>query len=148
MRASLLYKEPGCKNLVLRMPAMYEVKNSKICTFWTFWPVIHPINHLFQIRQKAFLPNAPLFKKVLDRFWKDGIIRQLSTKISRSAVFASCIAGILKLHVIRSQGPEVDTISLSYAMDQMWCPSHTQRSPGGLLNWNSRLLTWITTDFS
>ncbi len=27
---------------------MYEVKNSKICNFWTFWPVIQLINHLFQ----------------------------------------------------------------------------------------------------
>ncbi len=44
---------------------MYEVKNSKICNFWTFWPVIQ-------------------------------LIKELSTKISRSAVFASCIAGILK----------------------------------------------------
>ncbi len=63
----------------LRIPAMYEVKNSKICNFWTFWPVIQLMNHLFQIRQKA----------------KSGIITELSTKISRSAVFASCIAGIL-----------------------------------------------------
>ncbi len=31
------------------------------------------------------------------RFWKDGIITELSTKISRSAVFASCIAGILNI---------------------------------------------------
>ena len=23
---------------------MYEAKNSKICNFWTFWPVIQPIN--------------------------------------------------------------------------------------------------------
>ncbi len=50
---------------------MYEVKNSKICNFWTFWPVIQLINHLY------------------------GIITKLSTKISRSAVFASCIARIL-----------------------------------------------------
>ena len=32
----------------LRIPAMYEVKNSKICNFWMFWPVIQLINHLFQ----------------------------------------------------------------------------------------------------
>ncbi len=64
---------------------MYEVKNSKICNFWTFWPVLQLINHLCQIRQKV-----PV------RFWKDGIITELSTKISRSAVFASCIARILK----------------------------------------------------
>ncbi len=44
----------------LRIPAMYEVKNSKICNFWTFWPVIQLINHLFQIRQKAFLKKLPL----------------------------------------------------------------------------------------
>ncbi len=58
---------------------MYKVKNSKICNFWTFWPVIQLINHLFLVR-----------------FWKDGIITELWTKISRSAVFASCIARILK----------------------------------------------------
>ncbi len=26
---------------------MYEAKNSKICNFWTFWPVIQLVNHLF-----------------------------------------------------------------------------------------------------
>ncbi len=31
----------------LRIPAMYEVINSKICNFWTFWPVIQLIHHLF-----------------------------------------------------------------------------------------------------
>ncbi len=51
--------------------AMYEAKNSKICNFWTFWPVIQLI--------------------------PDGIITELSIKISRSAVFASCIARILKI---------------------------------------------------
>ena len=35
-------------NIFLRIPAMYEVKNSKIYNFWTFWPVIQLINHLFQ----------------------------------------------------------------------------------------------------
>ncbi len=51
----------------LRIPAMYEVKNSPICNFWTFWPVIQ-------------LKNAcPILK------------RWLSTKISRSAAFALCI---------------------------------------------------------
>ncbi len=38
----------------LRIRAMHEAKNSKICNFWTFWPV----NHLFKIRQKAFLLNS------------------------------------------------------------------------------------------
>ncbi len=56
---------------------MYEAKNSKICNFWTFWPVIQLINDLFKIRQK------------------DGIITELSTKISRSAVFAPCMARVL-----------------------------------------------------
>ena len=55
---------------VLRIPAMYEVKNRKICNFWTFWPVIQLI-------------------------WCEcGIITEFSTKISRSAVFAACIAGL------------------------------------------------------
>ena len=61
---------------------MYEVKNSKICKFWTFCPVIQLINHLFQIRQKAVVVYL-------------GMITELSTKISRRAVFASCIARIL-----------------------------------------------------
>ena len=32
----------------LRILAMYEAKKkpSKSCNFWTFWPVIQPINHL------------------------------------------------------------------------------------------------------
>ena len=42
----------------LRILAMYEAKNNKICEFWTFWAVIQLINHLFNSRQKAFLPNA------------------------------------------------------------------------------------------
>ncbi len=44
--------------------------------------------------------------KVLVRFWKDGTITELSTKISRSAVFASCIDKIpnevLKSDLIRN----------------------------------------------
>ncbi len=44
----------------------------------------------------TFYNSRPLFKKVLVRFGKDGIITELSTKISRSAVFASCTARILK----------------------------------------------------
>ncbi len=49
----------------LRICAMYEKKNSKICNFWTFWPAIQ-------------------------------VITELSTKISKNAVFAWCIARILK----------------------------------------------------
>ena len=37
----------------------YDAKLTEICNFWTFWPVIKLINHLFQIRQKTFLPKAP-----------------------------------------------------------------------------------------
>ncbi len=58
---------------------MCETKNSKICNFWTFWPVIQLINHLFKMRQK------------------DCIITELSAKISRRAGFSSCIARILNI---------------------------------------------------
>ena len=44
--------------LTLRILASYEAKIAKICNFWTFWPVVQLIEHLFKIRQKAFLPNA------------------------------------------------------------------------------------------
>ncbi len=60
---------------------MYEAKNSKICNFWTFWPVIQLKKHLFKIRQKAFFPNAPSYhnranlwmfvRQLLCRFWVD-----------------------------------------------------------------------------
>ncbi len=69
---------------MLRIRAMHEAKNSKICNFWTFWPVIQLINLPKQLLWGTSL--APLF------FWVD-----LSTKISRSAVFASCIARILNV---------------------------------------------------
>ena len=42
----------------LRILASYEAKIAKICNFLAFWPVIHLIDHLFKIRQKAFLANA------------------------------------------------------------------------------------------
>ena len=35
------------KRARLWIPAMYEVKNSKICNFWMFWPVIQLINGIF-----------------------------------------------------------------------------------------------------
>ena len=35
--------------LPLRIPDSYDAKIAKICNFWTFWPVIQPINHLFNI---------------------------------------------------------------------------------------------------
>ena len=34
---------------------MYEAKNSKICNFWTFLPVIQLINHLSQICKWSFI---------------------------------------------------------------------------------------------
>ena len=45
--------------MVLRIPDSYDAKIAIICNFWTFWPVIQLINHLFKIRQKTFLSNAP-----------------------------------------------------------------------------------------
>ncbi len=46
-------------SLHLRIPDSYDAKIAKIGNFWKFWPVIQLINHLFKIRQKAFLTNAP-----------------------------------------------------------------------------------------
>ncbi len=46
-------------NLGLRLPHRNDAKIAKICNLWTFWLVIQLINHLFKIRQKAFLPNDP-----------------------------------------------------------------------------------------
>ena len=36
-----------------------DARIAKICNLWTFWLVIQLMNHLFKIRHKAFLPNAP-----------------------------------------------------------------------------------------
>ncbi len=66
----------------LRILAMYEAENSKICKLWTFWPVIQLINHLFKIRQKwSFIS------------WITG---QIVQKLEILPFFASCIASILK----------------------------------------------------
>ena len=56
----------------LRIPDSYDAKITKICNFWTFWHVIQLISHLFKMRQKAFLPNAP--------FWKDGLLAESQSK--------------------------------------------------------------------
>ena len=40
-----------CNDLKV-IPDSYGAKRTKICNLW---PVIQPINHLFKIRQKAFL---------------------------------------------------------------------------------------------
>ena len=44
-------KQNWIQNCILRIRAMYEVKNSKICNFWMFWPVIQLIFHLFQSKR-------------------------------------------------------------------------------------------------
>ncbi len=36
----------------LRILAMYEAKNSKICNFWTFWPVIQLIKKMVLSRAR------------------------------------------------------------------------------------------------
>ncbi len=38
----------------LRLPHRNDANITKICNLWTFWPVIQPINNLFEICQKAF----------------------------------------------------------------------------------------------
>ncbi len=39
----------------LRLLDTYASKIAKICDLKTFWPLIQLINHLFKIRQKAFI---------------------------------------------------------------------------------------------
>ncbi len=41
----------------LRLPYRNDAEIAKFCNLWTFWPVILLINHLFKIRQKAFLSD-------------------------------------------------------------------------------------------
>ncbi len=39
----------------LRIPDSYDAKIAKICYLGTLWPVIQLKDHIFEIRQKAFL---------------------------------------------------------------------------------------------
>ena len=57
--------------LLLRLPHRNDAKIAKICNFWTVWPVIQLINHLFKIEQKAFLPNT-----IFVGFQKDGLLAE------------------------------------------------------------------------
>ncbi len=45
--------------IILRIPDSYDAKIAKICYLRTLWLVIQLKDHIFEIRQKAFLPNAP-----------------------------------------------------------------------------------------
>ena len=54
------------KNTKLRLPDSYEAKIAKIGNFWTFWPVIQLIYHLFKIQKRAFLPTLLRWKKCSD----------------------------------------------------------------------------------
>ncbi len=49
---------PPVVALRILVPDSDDAKIAKICSFWRSWPVFKLINHLFKIRQKAFLPNA------------------------------------------------------------------------------------------
>ena len=72
-------RNPIVKALViLRILARYEVKIAKICNFWTFWPVLQLINHLFKIRQKALITGLNV------------------QKMQNFAIFASYLASIVK----------------------------------------------------
>ena len=65
---TIVFLNCRCKNafnISLRICAMYEAKNSKICNFWTFWPVIQLINHLFKIRQNCSKKCSSDFKKMV-----------------------------------------------------------------------------------
>ena len=42
----------------LRMPDSYDAKIAKICYLWTLCPEIQLKDHIFEIRQKAFLPKG------------------------------------------------------------------------------------------
>ena len=43
---------------LLRLPHRNDAKIAEFYNFCIFWPVIQQISHLFEFRQKAFLPNA------------------------------------------------------------------------------------------
>ncbi len=46
--------------------AMHEAKTAKISNFWTFWPVIHIIDHLLTSRHTPFCPIVHRCKKCCD----------------------------------------------------------------------------------
>ena len=65
---------------ILRLLHRNDAKIAKICNFWTLWPVIQPINHLFKIRQKALEHWA---KRFFVGFWKDCLLAKLQARTSR-----------------------------------------------------------------
>ncbi len=50
----------------LRIPDSYDAKIAKIVNFWTFWPVIQLIYHLFKIKKSTFLSTLLRWKKCSD----------------------------------------------------------------------------------
>ncbi len=85
----------------LRILASNEAKLAEICNFWTLWPVIQLMHHLFKIQQKGFLPrqwhsNAAFFtsmdhwaKRLFVRFWKGGLLDELQARMQIFAIFGS-----------------------------------------------------------
>ncbi len=59
LKSLVKIKATEAEKIFLRIADSYHAKIAKICNFWTSWPVFQLIYHLFKIRQKAFLPNAP-----------------------------------------------------------------------------------------
>ncbi len=86
--------------MTLRVLARYDAKIAKICNFWTFWPVIQLINHLFKIRKKPSLPFFWIFKRWhINISWISGKNLQ---KLQIFAVFAPYLASILNLYTAKN----------------------------------------------
>ena len=65
-------------------------KNSKNLLFLDILAVIQLKSHIFEIRQKAFLPNAPWNigqNGLFVRFWKYGLLTELQARTTRNCRF-------------------------------------------------------------
>ena len=64
----------------LRILACCKAKIAKICNFWTYWPGIQLINHLFKIRQKVtalFTSKEHWTKGLFVGYWIYGLLAEL-----------------------------------------------------------------------
>ncbi len=76
---------------LLRIPDSYDAKIAKICNFWTFWPVIQLINHLFKCYFKnvtaLFTSMEHWAKGLFVWFWIEGLLAELQVRMSRDCRF-------------------------------------------------------------
>ncbi len=92
-------------NYILRIPDSYDAKIVRICNFWTFWPVIQLINHLFKIwLQKChctFYIYGALGKRDFCRILNRGLISWITgqnfQRLEIFTILASQLSGILKM---------------------------------------------------